>query len=61
MEEDWENWTKLPHPSLHPRPQKGVFLSPGEAGFAGHIKTRRQRAERGCPRSPRRVYRRAAG
>lgn len=44
--------TRLPHPFLHPHPQKGVFLSPGGTGFAGHVKTRRQGAERGCPRSP---------
>lgn len=46
--------TRLPRPFLHPHPQKGVFLSLGEAGSAGHIKTLRQGAERGCPRSPRR-------
>lgn len=45
--------TRVPHPFLHPRPQKGVFLSPGGAGCAGHIKALRQGAERGCPGSPR--------
>lgn len=40
--------TRLPHPLL----QKGLFIAPGEAGFAGHNRAHGQRAERRCAHIP---------